>query len=147
MNTEFSISVSSVKVIDAGEYTSHYQSSRFVKHSTSFKKLLINGVDMNSGNAVYFFTPNIKISVANGFLKYQELKSSNGWFSELKGEITGYKGHSMFDGGDTPNVAIVDSTKIQPSVSVGDVIKVKGVQCYVSPKNGAVKLNRVKLVA
>lgn len=147
MNVEFSISVSSVKVVDAGCEVSRYQSSRLTKHSTEFKKLLVNGFDILTGNPVYFFTPSVSISKSIGFVNWQSLRSTNGWFKEIKGEINGYKGHSMFDGGDTPNIAIVDSTEIKPSVSVGDVIKVKGIQCYISPRNGSIKLNRVKLVA
>jgi hypothetical protein len=107
----------------------------------------VNGFDVVTGNPVYFFSPSVSISKCIGFVNWESLKSANGWFKEIKGEVKGYKGHSMFDGGDTPNVAIVDSTKIEPSVYVGDVIKVKGVHCYTSPNNGVVKLNRVKLVA
>lgn len=147
MQTPLLISVLSVKVIDAGYESSRYESSRFVKHSTLYKKLLINGFNTETGESVYFFTPNVKISKASGFLSYQSLKSTNGWFTETKGSVSGYKGLPMFDGGDTPNVAIVDSTKIEPSIKVGDVIKINGVHCYTSPKNGAIKLNRVKLVS
>jgi hypothetical protein len=147
MSTQRSIFVSSVKVVDAGYEVSKYQSSSLVNHSTLLKKLLINGTDTETGESVYFFTPNVNISKCIGFLNYETLRSSNGWFTEIKGSVDGYKGLSMFDGGDTPNVAIVDSTKIVPTVNTGDVIKISGNHCYTSPKNGAVKLNRVKLVS
>jgi hypothetical protein len=147
MNTHRSILVSSVKVIDAGYEVSRYQNSSLTKHSTVLKKLLINGTDNETGELVYFFTPNVNISKCIGFLNYETLRSSNGWFTEIKGSVDGYTGLSMFDRGDTPNVAILDSTKIEPAVTVGDLIKISGKHCYTSPKNGAIKLNRVKLVS
>jgi len=143
--TNLKVKVNSVKIINAGSETSRYGSS-WVKNSLVFKKLLINGVDTLTGEKVYFFSPAAKIRTASGLLNYEELASNNGWFAEIKGEMKGYKGHKMFDGGKTPNIAIADSTKIVPAINVGDVIEVKGNHTWTSPKNGAKKFNRVKLV-
>jgi hypothetical protein len=145
MKSSHTISVTSVKVVYAGSETSKYQSSAWVKNSTVYKKLLINGVDTATGELIYFFSPAAAILTANGFLNYEKLKSTNGWFTEIPGEITGHKGAAMFDGGDTPNIAIADSTKIVPTIEVGDIIEITGVLTYTSPKNGAKKLGRVKL--
>lgn len=139
------VKVETVKIINAGAETSRYGSA-WVKNSMIFKKLLINGVDTLTGEKVYFFSPAAKIRTASGLLNYESLASKNGWFKEIKGEIKGYKGHKMFDGGKTPNIAIADSTKIVPAINVGDVIEIKGNHTWTSPKNGAKKFNRVKLV-
>ena len=145
MKSTHTLSVTSVKVVDAGEKTSRYQSSVWVKNSWVHKRLLINGTDTTTGELIYFFSPVAKILTANGFLNYQKLQSTNGWFTEIAGEITGHNGAPMFDGGDSPNIAIVDSTKIVPTISVGDEIDIAGVLKYISPKNGAKKLGNVKL--
>lgn len=100
----------------------------------------------------YFFkTPGFNYSQASGFLSYKSFDENNNWFKVIKGEIGGVKGAAMFDGGETPNVCITDSTEAIPAISVGDTITISGNRTGVGAPNtvylaGLIFLNRVKLL-
>jgi len=50
------------------------------------------------------------------------------------------KGLPMFDGGDTPNLAIKQKSEIKPKVNVGDNINIS---YSINPKG---KINRIKIL-
>lgn len=124
-------------------YAHPFQSNpRMVKHSYDPIALRISGT--LDGEEVSFFSPTVIVSVTEGWLNYKTMEE-NEWFSLIEEETKGYRGAPMFDGGDTPNVAIQTKCEIVPKIKVGDQIEisyaVKGM--YRNIKN----INRVKVLS
>jgi len=65
--------------------------------------------------------------------------NDNAWFELSKGIMTSHKGHEIFDGGNTPNVAICSNDTIVPKIKAGDIITIS----YCEKGNS---INRVKVI-
>lgn len=120
------LNVSNVKEVKgfingSDRYPNQYNSGRVVNHTNVAKALLISGnID---GENVSFFTPTVVVRETRGYLNFNSMKD-NSWFELTKGEIKGARGHEMFDGGSTPNVAISQSSTIDVKIKIGDVLNI-----------------------
>ena len=63
----------------------------------------------------------------------------NKWFELRKGDVNTAHGNPMFDGDNTPNMAIQFQSEIVPRIQEGDEITI----CYSQSSN---KISRVKLI-
>ncbi len=102
-------------------YPNRYNSGRVVDYSKSAKSLLVRGI--LNGVDTSFFSPSVVVTEAKGYVNYTSMKE-NDWFLQTEGETISARGHSMFDNGSTPNVAIKTPSTITPKISEGDVINI-----------------------
>ena len=144
MNGVFKVeSVKEMKGLMFGHdnYPNRYNSGRVVTYSNDPKCLLIRGTI--DGVDTSFFTPTVIVSESKGYVNFK-MMDENSWFDLQEGELQSFKGHEMFDGGSTPNVAIVRQTTITPKVKEGDVLNIT-----YKPKgefNGTKTIKNVKIV-
>lgn len=118
------------------ENANRYNGSSLISRSYNPKALLIE-CTLN-GNKIKFYSPTVVITETSGFLNHKTM-SDNKWFELVKGEITSHKGHQMFDGGSTPNVAICSHDLIIPKIKEGDMLSIS-----YSEKGSSI--NRVKIL-
>lgn len=119
------------------ENPNRYNGNRLVSRSYEPKALYIEGII--DGAAVKFYSPTIVITVTTGFLNHKTMNKNN-WFRLIEGKQNSYRGAKMFDGGDTPNVAIETECEIIPTIKTGDKVDIN----YNISDNG--KIKRVKLL-
>lgn len=132
------VKILSVKEVVVNVSNNYYQTSRYVNHSTEERKLRLRF--MVDGKMVIAHTPAIEVRVAKGFLNYETMGRSNNWFKVSDGELLGYRGAPMFDGGNGMNIAIQDTSKVIPSVEVGDEVVIS------FKKNEFGKMTHIKLI-
>lgn len=138
--------VSSVKEIKgfingSDRYPNQYNSGRLVTLSNEAKSLLVRGTI--DGVDTSFFSPSVLITERKGYLNFKSM-NKNSWFELNEGELKGAKGHAMFDGGPTPNVAISQSSTITAKIKVGDSLNIS-----YKPKgefNGTQTIKNVKVL-
>lgn len=99
-----------------------YNANRFLSRSYIAKCFHVEGTI--NGRKVRFTSPTVLFTKTTGMLNHIIVHNKSGWFGIEDGEITEHRGHAMFDGGSTPNVAINCHSKIVPLVSVGDEINI-----------------------
>ena len=133
------VKIEKLQFRDLGESSPSRYGNPNTQHTDKFYQFLVNGIDVDTNELVYFFTPQIKVNKCVGMMNYEKLYSENGWMEEIEGEMKGVKG---FDG----SLGIFNNNKIVPSIHEGDIIEVNGNHTWTSPKNGAKKYNRVKLI-
>lgn len=104
-------------------YPNRYNAGNITSNSYSAINLLIHGTIEGVGSVV-FFTPVTVIRKVEGFLNYRSIVQGDTWFKQTNEETKTHKGHPMFDGGKTPNIAIETTSEINPTFKVGDVIKI-----------------------
>jgi hypothetical protein len=111
-----------------------YNSSRFLSRSYIPKALFVSGII--DGNSVSFYSPTVVVTHTDGFLVYDSIDENN-WFELIEKGQKSYHGSAQFDGGNTPNVAVVTKSEIVPRIKRGDIItisytmkggKIKGVR-------------------
>lgn len=127
------INENSIYAYNANRYN---QSKHLISRSYEPIALFVKGIDEN-GNEIKFYSPTVILTVTVGFIGGIDM-DKNSWFEQIMGEIISAKGLPMFDGGDTPNVAIKQKSEIKPKINVGDKINIS----YSINQNG--KINRVK---
>ena len=138
--------VASVKEVKGMIFGGYYPNKYKNKHSLTTTKevpkaLLVRGTI--DGVDTSFFSPTVVIREISGYVNFR-MMDENSWFDLQEGELQSFKGHEMFDGGSTPNVAIVRQTTITPKVKEGDVLnityKLKG------EFNGTKTIKNVKII-
>ena len=102
-------------------YPNQYNSGRVVGYKNDPKCLLVRG--LLDGVDTSFFSPTVIVRITSGILNFKSMEH-NSWFEMEIGETKSYKGHEMFDGGSTPNVAISTPSTITPKIKVGDKIEI-----------------------
>lgn len=118
--------VSDVKEVKGFIYSGYVPNKYNNKHSLTTTKqepkaLLVRG-ELN-GEDTSFFSPTVIVRNTSGYVNFRTM-DENSWFDLQEGELKSFKGHEMFDGGSTPNVAIVRDTTITPKIKVGDIINI-----------------------
>jgi hypothetical protein len=148
------LKVNTVKVVD-GFLPTHYRysssSNGVTRHTYSAKSLLING-KLEDGRDVFFWTPSTVIDKVTGMLNYTRLVGTpQGWFNLIEEQPTGIENPFYFnDGrgnrsiGEVP-VCVTKKSQLLPNISAGDQIDISFTVKSVC-KNGAFRLNRVKLI-
>ena len=124
MNGVFKVeSVKEMKGLMFGHdnYPNRYNSGRVVTYSNDPKCLLIRGTI--DGVDTSFFTPTVIVSESKGYVNFK-MMDDNDWFELIEGEMKSFKGHEMFDGGSTPNVAISTPSEIVVKIKVGDELNI-----------------------
>lgn len=112
-----------------------YNGNSLISRSYNPKALFIECI--LNGNKIKFYSPTVVVTETRGFLNHKTM-DGNTWFELVKGEMTSHKGHEMFDGGNTPNVAICSHDTIIPKIKVGDIISISYCEKGTS-------INRVKI--
>ena len=126
MKQQGSFTVQSVKEVSgflpySDRYPNQYNSGRVVSHSNEAKALLVSGsID---GVETSFFSPSVLVRKTSGYLNYTSMKE-NSWFELIEGETKGYKGHEMFDGGPTPNIALATPSTLTVKIKEGDELNI-----------------------
>ena len=88
-----------------------------VHHVDIGKCLYIEGID-EQGNSIHCWTPQAIIRKTTGMIYGQTLvKNTGGFFRSIDGDTIGHK--SPFNGDTIMPVVIEDTTKIEPSIEVG----------------------------
>ncbi len=119
-----------------------YNGSSLISRKNEYKALHITGeVD---GKRVSFFSPTVCITHTSGFLNHSLCHNGRGWFKVEDGQQTAHRGAKMFDGGETPNVALDSHSKVIRLVNEGDEVEIK--YSVKGGKNNVVYLSRVVLV-
>lgn len=98
-----------------------YNSCRLTTRKYEPKALYVEGI--MDGVPVSFYSPTVVVTVTTGFLNHKTMKQ-NSWFDLVEGEMESARGAQMFDGGDTPNVAISTPAVITPKVRIGDELNI-----------------------
>jgi hypothetical protein len=117
------VSVKEVRGMMFGQdmYPNQYNSNRVTTNSNDPKALLVRGTI--DGVDTSFFSPTVIVRETKGYVNFR-MMNDNPWFELIEGETRGYKGHEMFDGGSTPNVAISTPSEIVVKIKVGDVLDI-----------------------
>lgn len=140
------LKIESVKEVEGKNYQPYYNPNAYnaniyTRRSSEFKSLLIKG-DLD-GMQVSFFSPTVEIRKTEGLVNYI-CCDKNSWFEIVDGEFETARGAKMFDGGNTPNIAISQKQKINILVKAGDEIKIS--YSNKGEFRGVKTINRVKIL-
>jgi len=137
------IQIISVKQVEGVIHPSDYHNyaTKTARTATHYEPiaLFIDAIDLETNNMIKFYSPTVLLSVTTGWLFFKDIPL-NDWFELIETNIISAKGLNVFDGGDTPNVAIKQKSEIVPKIKVGDNINIS----YSISKTN--KINRVKIL-
>jgi len=122
--------------IYAGNANRYNSSKHLITRSYKPIALFVKGLDDN-GNVIKFYSPTVVLTVTVGFVNFISMDENN-WFELIEGEMLSARGLPMFDGGNTPNVAIKQKSEIKPKINVGETL-------HISYSIKGEKINRVKI--
>jgi len=102
-------------------YPNQYNSGRVCTYTKDAKALLVRG--FIDGVDTSFFSPSVVITESKGYMNFKYM-NDNSWFELIEEEVKGYKGHEMFDGGSTPNIALAQKSEIVVKIKAGDELNI-----------------------